>query len=452
MSASDKIVETIKATLTFLKNRIDTKANDADVVKLSGTQTIAGTKTFSSTPRIETAAVTTNSTYAASTAFVNNLIDAKVVKFDSAQELTNDQKTQARANIDSASSGHTHTTSLASDSGTASITLAHGSTYKLTAGGTNVIFTMPTDNNTTYSSKTEASGGTDVSLVTTGEKYTWNNKSDLAIGTTATTAAAGNHTHSITNISVKNYNDLNMNEQKESGYGYGYNMTNAAISGISNFLILNYSNDWGTQVQFPTGDAPYIRYWQDAGGVMKSWKQLAWKDHTHSEYASTSHTHSYLPLSGGTLTGPVTFEAADWQTANASGIKLDTYGNWQFKGANTCTWQLTNQSGTICFQILASGGCKAPSFQATSDIRKKSDINPVNNLDLSNIKAYNYILKDDNKRHIGLIAQEIEKIIPDAVFEDKDGFKSLDYNAMVAVLVDKINRLEAKISTLESKQ
>ena len=32
------------------------------------------------------------------------------------------------------------------------------------------------DNNTTYSSKTAASGGTDVSLVTTGEKYTWNNK------------------------------------------------------------------------------------------------------------------------------------------------------------------------------------------------------------------------------------------------------------------------------------
>ena len=52
-----------------------------------------------------------------------------------------------------------------------------------------------TDNNTTYSSKTAASGGKDVSLVTTGEKYAWNNKSDLKLGTTSTTAAAGNHTH-----------------------------------------------------------------------------------------------------------------------------------------------------------------------------------------------------------------------------------------------------------------
>lgn len=50
---------------------------------------------------------------------------------------------------------------------------------------------------TTYSSKSAASGGTDVSLVTTGEKYTWNNKSNLTIGTSATTAAAGNHTHGL---------------------------------------------------------------------------------------------------------------------------------------------------------------------------------------------------------------------------------------------------------------
>ena len=49
---------------------------------------------------------------------------------------------------DAAAGNHTHTTTLAADTGTSSITLAHGSKYKLTAGGTSVIFTMPTDNNT----------------------------------------------------------------------------------------------------------------------------------------------------------------------------------------------------------------------------------------------------------------------------------------------------------------
>lgn len=55
--------------------------------------------------------------------------------------------------------------------------------------------------NTTYSSEKAASGGTTLSLVTTGEKYTWNNKSNLTIGTTATTAAAGNHTHNYLPLS-----------------------------------------------------------------------------------------------------------------------------------------------------------------------------------------------------------------------------------------------------------
>jgi len=63
---------------------------------------------------------------------------------------------------------------------------------------------------TTYSSKAAASGGTDVSLVTTGEKYTWNNKSNLTIGTTSTTAAAGNHTHGISITTDSGTNQLTM--------------------------------------------------------------------------------------------------------------------------------------------------------------------------------------------------------------------------------------------------
>lgn len=49
--------------------------------------------------------------------------------------------------------GHTHTTSLASDTGTETVTLTHGGKFKLTAGGTSVIFKMPSDNNTHNTSK-----------------------------------------------------------------------------------------------------------------------------------------------------------------------------------------------------------------------------------------------------------------------------------------------------------
>ena len=58
-----------------------------------------------------------------------------------------------------ATGNHTHTTTLASDSGTATVTLAHNTTYKLTAGGTSVVFKTPADNNT--DEKVKATAKTD---------------------------------------------------------------------------------------------------------------------------------------------------------------------------------------------------------------------------------------------------------------------------------------------------
>ncbi|MBP5598505.1 MAG: hypothetical protein J6Y02_24270, partial [Pseudobutyrivibrio sp.] len=107
-----------------------------------------------------------------------------------------------------AAGNHSHTTTLATDSGTPTVELVANTTYKLSAGGTTVIFKTAPD--TTYQSKAAASGGADVSLVTTGEKFTWNNKSDLQIGTTGSTAAAGNHTHAATIATTTDTNQLTL--------------------------------------------------------------------------------------------------------------------------------------------------------------------------------------------------------------------------------------------------
>lgn len=53
---------------------------------------------------------------------------------------------------------HTHDTTIASSTGTSSLTLAHGSKYAITAGGKSFVFTMPYDNNTHYISKNVVGG------------------------------------------------------------------------------------------------------------------------------------------------------------------------------------------------------------------------------------------------------------------------------------------------------
>lgn len=112
--------------------------------------------------------------------------------------------------------------------------------------------------------------------------------------------------------------------------------------------------------------------------------------------------------------------------------------------ANSWAAILTNYGDQSC-----TGTMRAATFQATSDVRKKTGLAPVHP-DLSSLTAYRYTLKDDDKTHVGLVAQEVEKVIPEAVAEDKEDFLALDYNAVVASLVDEVNRLRKRVEALEA--
>ena len=102
------------------------------------------------------------------------------------------------ADIGAATSGHTHTLSLATDTGTSSITLAHGGKYKLTAGGNTLIFALPSDNNTTYSITTGDNNGQIKVTPSSGNAY---NVSVKGLGSAAYTEssayATASHTHAL---------------------------------------------------------------------------------------------------------------------------------------------------------------------------------------------------------------------------------------------------------------
>ena len=84
---------------------------------------------------------------------------------------------------------HTHSTTLATDTGTSAITLAYGGKYKLSTGGTSTIFTMPaSDNtNTTY---TLSADGANVKLTPSSGTATTAGLSDLINGLGEGTSAA----------------------------------------------------------------------------------------------------------------------------------------------------------------------------------------------------------------------------------------------------------------------
>lgn len=91
--------------------------------------------------------------------------------------------------------------------------------------------------------------------------------------------------------------------------------------------------------------------------------------------------------------------------------------------------------------ITASGGF------FNSDIRLK-EITDYK-YSVSDIKPITYTWKDkrDDKKHIGYSAQDVQKVMPDAVNEDAEGMLSINY---VEILVAKIAELENRIKQLEN--
>lgn len=101
----------------------------------------------------------------------------------------------------------------------------------------------------------------------------------------------------------------------------------------------------------------------------------------------------------------------------------------------------------ITGQVQASQG-----FFDTSDARVKTNVKEIDASDADKVKLVEFDRTDKEHHGYGVIAQELEKVYPEMVNTDSEGFKSVNYNelAMVKIkyLEDKVARLEALVRRL----
>jgi hypothetical protein len=90
-------------------------------------------------------------------------------------------------------------------------------------------------------------------------------------------------------------------------------------------------------------------------------------------------------------------------------------------------------------------------IQTTSDIKLKTNIKPLeNSLDkVLQLRGVEYDRTDYEVHQIGMIAQEVEQVIPDLVQENTEGIKVLHYQNLTAVLVEAIKEQQEQINTLK---
>jgi hypothetical protein len=127
-----------------------------------------------------------------------------------------------------------------------------------------------------------------------------------------------------------------------------------------------------------------------------------------------------------------------WNTATSGTIYLAEFGySSTFTAVGSITTDGTNTS-----------------YNTSSDYRLKQNLKDFNGLSLVNqINVYDYQWKSDSTRSYGVMAHELQSVLPYAVTGVKDGEKmqGVDYSKIVPILIKSIQELKAEIETLKNK-
>ena len=144
-------------------------------------------------------------------------------------------------------------------------------------------------------------------------------------------------------------------------------------------------------------------------------------------------------------------------------VGRDASGDWVDFGTDSAINWYVNNSNEMRLEadgdLHVDGDVIAASTTISSDEKLKTNIETISNaLDkVEKIKGVSFDWKKDGSKSAGVIAQDIEKIMPDLVKEKEslsDGEKSLsvNYNGLIGVLVEAVKELSAKVKELEEKK
>ena len=125
----------------------------------------------------------------------------------------------------------------------------------------------------------------------------------------------------------------------------------------------------------------------------------------------------------------------------------------------------SNITDTGTLISLSTGADVTGSIRATADIvayhssdeRLKDNVTPIYNAveKVNLIGGYEFDWNSNQSTHtghdIGVIAQEVEKILPEIVATRDDGYKAVKYEKLTAVLIQAVKELTARVEELEKK-
>lgn len=245
--------------------------------------------------------------------------------------------------------------------------------------------------------------------------------------------ASSSHTHSISSIT-----NLTTELNKKSDTAHTHDDRYYTETEVNNLLATKASSSHTHSIANITG----------LQGQLDSKASSA---HTHSianitnlqielnNKSNVNHTHVISVVTGLQTQLDSKVNTSDISTLNVK--NSDTVDNLHASSF------MRSDANTSCSGNVSIGGDLVVTGEVTSysDKRLKTDIQSLDNRGLLNPVTY---LKD-GKQQIGFIAQEVQEVYPELVNEDTNGYLSLNYQQLTAVLSVQINNLYSIINELK---
>ena len=190
-----------------------------------------------------------------------------------------------------------------------------------------------------------------------------------------------------------------------------------------------------------------------------------------STYINGTLITNKIGIGNNTPVGTLHIGTSVYQSDTSLYISANNVGNRTCRMGYNSDWSFCigdigqSDSGTWKPQILINYAAPANSisidsigrvygnFIGYSDERLKSNIQTIDNalLKVQELRGVTFTFISDNTRDIGLIAQEVEYIIPEAVKENElNNTKGINYSCLVGLLVQAVKELNNKVIKLEN--
>ena len=326
----------------------------------------------------------------------------------------------------------------------------------------NIVIANNSHDHTGLLKRADIASGADLNTYTTDGYYHQNSNANAAAGTNYPTALAGMLTVQADGSMVyQKYQSYNGTGTYQRTY---YNGTWYAWE-----TIWDSTNDGaGSGLDADLLDGKHASDFLLVGGKAADAELLDGIDSTSFLRSDASDTFTTLTGAEFTLTGTSYWQVSGSDSARQRADARDDATNfsrlhWYGMSDTGATsnfrhaWydgaayiNVTAESGAVTFggAIIATGD-----VTAYSDERLKDNIANINNAmdKVDQLRGVTFTHKDTGTESTGLIAQDVQKVLPEAITEDNDGYLGVKYGNMTGLLVEAMKELKDRIEALEEE-